>query len=512
MQELQLTGLATKATSVVVPGSGVRYLGVTFSPDGNYLYFTRKEKSDAGVLYKLALPGGAPIRIKDDVDSPIAFSPDGNRFSFVRFNRAGSEYSLMTADRDGNGERTIAVRRNGNTFSLFRPAWSPDGETIVCAAGWWDNGYHMNLVELGVEDGHEEPISEQRWFSVFEVAWLDDKSGLIISAREQSLSPNQLWRISYPQGESVRMTNDMAEYRTVSVSGDKIVAVRGERVWKIWVVTNGDVQRATAIASGVGFSYGLDWTGKGKIVFSSMAQDKLDISLINPDGSNKTQLTANAGDNYTPAASPDGRLIVFSSNRSGSFNIWRMNADDGSDPRQLTFSDGNSYPSSDNQWVFYDNQSGARVTVWKVPIEGGEPVQVTDEYARMPAVSPDTRFMACRYYVQAGLVGIAILPLQGESPIRRVPEIPIIDWQQVQWTADGRALTYIDIANGISNIWSYDLGTLTSSQVTYFQSEQIFAYAWSPNYRQLACQRGTQVSDVTIISGQRLSAQQVPRR
>src|SRR5262249_21237769 len=148
-----------------------------------------------------------------------------------------------------------------------------------------------------------------------------------------------------------------------------------------------------------GDTYGLCWTGKGRIAFSSLAQDKLNIWLINPDGSNKTQLTVNAGDNYTPAASPDGRFIVFSSNRTGSFNIWRMNADDSRHPKQLTFGDCNSYPfcSPENEWVFYDNQSSATMTVWKVPIEGGEPVQATDRYARMPVVSPNNLSMVCRY-------------------------------------------------------------------------------------------------------------------
>jgi Tol biopolymer transport system component len=84
---------------------------------------------------------------------------------------------------------------------------------------------------------------------------------------------------------------------------------------------------------------------QGKIVYSSIAQDRLNIFRVDPDGSKPVQLTVNAGDNYTPSSSTDGRFIVFASNRDGSFNIWRMNADDGSYPTQLTFSDGNFYPS-----------------------------------------------------------------------------------------------------------------------------------------------------------------------
>ena len=143
------------------------------------------------------------------------------------------------------------------------------------------------------------------------------------------------------------------------------------------------------------------------------------------------------------------------------------------------------------------------MTVWKVPIEGGEPVQLTDHYTRMPVVSPDNQFIACRYNTQGGLMRIAIIPLQGDAPTRLVPTIPIMEWQRVQWTADGRALTYVDIANGVSNIWSYDLSTGTSRQLTNFPSDRILAYAWSPDYRKLACDRGTLISDVTIISSKK---------
>jgi Tol biopolymer transport system component len=275
--------------------------------------------------------------------------------------------------------------------------------------------------------------------------------------------------------------------------------VRHEYAWKLWIVTDGDVQRATSIFSGVGIGYGLNWTGNGKIVFSSMTRDTLNISMINPDGSNRTQLTDRAGDNYTPAGSPDGRFIVFSSNRTGTMNIWRMNADDGSDLRQLTFSDGNSYPSCSNESVFYDNQSGSTITVWRVPIEGGEPEQLTVDYARMPVVSPDNRFIAVRSEAQAGRRVIAILPLQGAAPTRMV-QIPIRDWQRVQWIADGHALYYVDVENGVSNIWSCDLGTGNLRKITDFKSDQIYAYAWSSDFRQLACERGSSVADVMLIS------------
>ena len=208
-----------------------------------------------------------------------------------------------------------------------------------------------------------------------------------------------------------------------------IVSVQRHRVGHVFVAPDGDAPRAKAITSTVARVYGLDWTSKNKIVLSSMAGENLNLSLLDADGSQQAQVTANTGDNYTPAASRDGRYIVFASNRTGSLNIWRINAEDGSDPKQLTFSDGNSYPSvsPDGQWVFYDNQNNSTFTVWKVPIDSGAAVQLTVQYTRMPIVSPDGQFFACRYLVEGGSRGDRDF-LHLCSPIARLPTF--LDWQR----------------------------------------------------------------------------------
>jgi serine/threonine protein kinase/Tol biopolymer transport system component len=507
MQELLVTSIATSGTSVVVPPDHVQYRGVTFSRDGNYLYFTRSEKGGAGTLYQVALPGSAPRKIKEGVDSPITFSPTGDRFGFVRFDRAANEYFLMIAGIDGTNERTIATRRDGNTLSVGGPAWSPDEDAVVCSAGKWDRGYHENLIEFAVENGKERLFSQQQWYAVLQVAWLDNKSGLIVNANERPLSPFQLWRVSYPQREVVRITNDTDRYQGVSLSrnGEAIVSLKSHQVEQIFVAPEGDAERAGAIVRNVGRVYGVDWTNNGKIVYSSTTRNNLNLSAIDRNGSNQIQLTLDAGDNIFPAASPDGRFIVFVSNRTGSLNIWRINADDGSDPKQLTFSDGNSSPSvsPDGQWVLYDNQSNGEFAIWKVPIDGGQPVQI-GKSALSPVLSPDGQFIACRYYVEgADSPGIAILPFQGEAPLRVLP-IPVMDWQRIQWTPDGRALTFIKADDGRFNIWRYELVNGSTTQLTDFKTDdQIFAYAWSPDYKELACERGIKVSDVLIIYNQK---------
>ena len=76
----------------------------------------------------------------------------------------------------------------------------------------------------------------------------------------------------------------------------------------------------------------------GKIVFTAKpaGSPTRDIYVIDSDGSGLTQLTSGSVDNAYPAFSPDGTKIVFSSRRTGTSQVWMMNAD-GSDQTQLTF-------------------------------------------------------------------------------------------------------------------------------------------------------------------------------
>lgn len=501
-QQLMVTSIATKGSSIVVSPEDVQYLGVTFSPDNNYLYFTRTEKgSNSGILYRLALPGSSPVKLKEGVDSPVSLSPSGDRFAFVRFDSDINEYTVVVSDIGGTEERTLATRRGGDRFSLFGLAWSPDGTFVVCPAGRWNKGFHLDLIAIDVNTGQERQIGNRSWSSVYQVAWQQDMSGLIISAREQTMAPHQLWRITYPAGGVERLTSDTTEYRGVSLSGEQIVTVKTDWTWRIWRSTLDGSSQPKPIRQGWGLMYGISWTAKGKIVYSAMGQDRLNLSRIDPDGSNNVQLTVDSGDNYNPSASSDGKFIVFTSTRNGAFEIYRLNAETGNDIKQLTYTDGNAYPtiSSDNQWVAYDHVTELGRGVWKVPLEGGESVKVSDGY-RMPVFSPDNQRIVARSELKSRKPDVALFSVNGGPPLKRLP-IPVMEWQRVYWI-DNHTVSFIRNVGGTSNIWSYDVDTDDSKQLTNFNGDLIFTYAWSPDYKEIVCQRGTKLSNVTIISSE----------
>jgi eukaryotic-like serine/threonine-protein kinase len=501
-QRLVLTNLETATSSDIVAASEVQYIGVSFTRDGNYLYITRLE-AGVGILYRLALPGGLPVKIKDQVDSQVSLSPQEDRFAFVRVDKTTTSYSLVISTAEGSSEQVLRTRNKGDAFSIYGLAWSPDTNLIVCPVSSWNNGYKVNLVAIDVRNGQEKLISDEPWFAILQIAWRDDMSGLVMSARDQATSPVRLWGISYPSGAVQPITTDLAEYRGVSFAGQDLVTVRSEWSWELTVAnTDKNFEQPSTIASGVGLNYGVTWAGNNRIVFSAMAQDSLNISRIDVDGSNQVQLTLKTKDNYFPAATSDGRIVVFSSNRSGKYNIWRMNVQDGSDPKQLTFTDGDFYPavSPDNQWVAYDNQQSMQKSVWRIPLEGGNATKVVDRY-RMPAISPDNQFIVARYDLYSGTNDIAILSAANGEILKRI-SIPNLDWQRVQWLSQN-TLSYIDRVNGYPNIFSYDIVSGEKKQLTNFNRNQIFSYAWSPDHKLLACQLGSKTSNVVKIKSEK---------
>ena len=176
---------------------------------------------------------------------------------------------------------------------------------------------------------------------------------------------------------------------------------------------------------------------------------------------------------------------------------------DGGNLKQLTGGQGDRFPQSspDGRWVVFHSGSGS-LSAWKVSIDGGEPVPLTDKFTFNPTVSPDGSLVACwlRDDQPNTLTKVAIIPFTGGDPVK-VLDVPqsVNTVAGLRWTLDGRALTYIDTINGVSNIWSLPLDGGKPIQLTGFKTDQIFWFDFSLDGKQLALSRGTQTSDVILI-------------
>jgi Tol biopolymer transport system component/DNA-binding winged helix-turn-helix (wHTH) protein len=496
---------ATNNVQIVAPAA-VQYRGVTFSQDGNHVYYVVYDKlTNPSLLYQIPALGGTPRRLLEDVDSPITLSPDGKRCAFVRGYPAQRETALIVANLDGSGERKLATRKRPDHFSFDGPAWSPDGQVIACGAGASDSAEpYMNVVAINAADGTERQLSPQRWTWVGQVAWLGDGSALLAIAwhLDASVFADQIWHLSYPTGEARRVTNDLNGYRDISIAADSktLVTVQHVRLSRIWIAPRGETERAAQITSGFGDNYsemfGMAWTPDGRILYGSHASGNPDVWVMNADGSQQKQLTVDARTDFSPVASADGRYIVFVSNRNAGLHLWRMNAD-GGNPVQLTRGAGEDSPSvsPDGQWVVYTALNAGKSTLWKVPLEGGEAQPITDQPSHRPLISPDGKYIACIYGGQ-----LSILPFSGGEPVKTFNAIPLVYPQIIRWMPDSRALTYLDVQKGVTNIWSQPIDGAPPRQVTNFKEDLIFRFAWSHDGATLACERGAEINDIILVS------------
>jgi TolB protein len=224
-----------------------------------------------------------------------------------------------------------------------------------------------------------------------------------------------------------------------------------------------------------------------------------ELYLVDSRGGKPKQLTFYSGFQGGPSVSPDGRYIVFRSDQTVKPHIWRMDID-GGNPKQLT--DGYApHVSPDSQWVAYVYTSSGSDTIWKVSIDGGQPVQLSDKETNSPLFSPDGKQIACFYREEpSSALKIAILPFEGREPIKTFALPTGFVWGNLRWTMDGRALVYTVTSNGVSNLWAQPVDGSPLKQLTNFTSDLIFWFDFSRDGKQLALSRGTQTSDVVLIS------------
>src|SRR4029434_10006056 len=201
--------------------------------------------------------------------------------------------------------------------------------------------------------------------------------------------------------------------------------VKTEGASTIWVASQADASRARQISSGrYDGRFGLSWMPGGKIAYTSRESGSVDIWSTGQDGKDQKQLTAQAAWNRDPWATSDGRYIIFDSTRRtasrGLRSIWRMDTD-GGNLKQLTGGEGDRFPQSspDGRWVVCHSIRSCSMRAWKVSIDGGEPVPLTDEFTSNPTVSPDGNLVACFYHADhpdAPWTKVAIIPFAGGDP------------------------------------------------------------------------------------------------
>ena len=374
-QSLNVRQVATGSDVQILPPDDSVIWSLVFSPDGNYIDFVRSEKSNMydTFLYRMPVLGGTPrLVMQGGIDGSNSYSPDGTHFAFLRVRPETEKIDLLIAKADGTDERVLATRPYLDYFS--GTAWSPDGKTIVFTTLETEKRFHSVLWAVSVADG-----SVREMYSTPDLIgrphWLPDGRGLLVPIYYQGLR-GQLWYISFPKGDAIRLTNDLMNYDLccldLTQDGKTLVDTELTAVSDLWLAPAGNATKAKQITAKEPAIGGFSWMPNGSIVF---ANGDGNLVVVNPDGSGHTLLTPDERPNWAPSACGDGRYIVYAAYREQKIGVWRMDTD-GSNPIRIadeTLANGPQC-SPDGKWVVY-----LRSPSWtplRVPITGEKPPQV----------------------------------------------------------------------------------------------------------------------------------------
>jgi len=502
-RSLWLRNVPTKSNTQIVPPSDDQYRSLSFSPDGNSIYFTKDEKAEKNVysLYRAPVLGGNPERIVHDIGSGISFSPDRSHIVFIRFKRNEGEGDLIVANADGSGEKLLSKQ---NT-RLRSPAWSPDGKRIAATELTADQA-GMAALDLFDASSGEKQTFKKTDMILDSPVWLPDQSGILVvaSGRESNFNRAQLGVFSYPQGVYRPITNDTNSYPNVSLAADgkTIAAVQSQFV--------GTLQTAPYEAGGAGKPVTIStrpptswfgWTPDGKI----LAEQENGIFQMNADGSNRAPVLHDDYPSFGPISCDHGRYVIFASASRGggnSINIWRADSTGGNLKQITTGTDDEpAMCSPDGKWLVYAGFDSGKFLAKKVSVDGGPSTQISEALLTCGCVniSPDGKNIAFQTQpTTGGAIIIKILDFETLQPVKVIERDPRAGGE-IRYSSDGKTIGYPIRENGLYALWVSPLDGSPGHRVTEFEPDRIEDFHWSPDNKTLGLLRTHNDSDVVLL-------------
>ena len=482
---------------------------IRFSPDGKFLYYSFGGANSTDGFMRIPVEGGTPVKVVNNPNEGMTFSPDGSTMVFTR-ELTGGGGSIVFAGLDGSKERTIASFPDNAVVGI--PVFSPDGKTVGCAMRYKDGGGgFLKIVGVSAADGKLRTISELKWNNFFGAVWLSN-GNLVISANVNISDPSQLWSIS-PTGEARAITSGLVSYRELSATrnGDVLVTMQFSNTRDLWLLPNNDQSKARQLTTSGEFVGKFSWMPDGRILTSSEIGGARDIWVMNADGSSRRQLTHDQGANMQPEISFDGKYIALVSDRVGGANHIFLMDSDGNNVRQLTTGANDQLPcfSADGKWIYYiDAKDDPWKIVRRVPVSGGE----SSVFATAPegwslngieANRVDGRLLyGLGRFTDQWKYKIGIVPATGGAP--KIIDLPA-NFTSIRphWKPDNRRIAVRSMDGGPGrtiDIWTVSVdGNGKPVRLTDFRTPSTNYFTWTRDGKQLLVSRGMVKFDPILI-------------
>jgi hypothetical protein len=348
----------------------------------------------------------------------------------------------------------------------------------------------------------DEVKSFRYQFLVDGIAWLPDSTGMFLQCRSQETNfRSQIKFQPYPSGALQNITNDLNEYRNISVTNDgrSLATTEEQKSLAVYLGNTpatwpGEIRlNSSPLTSGQAEGGWLQWSLDGKIFFDD---EDFHSFQMNPNGASRERVP-DRDTNAVYGLSCGSQATVFATLRDNMLNLFRQDRTSG-EIKQLTFEHDAERPTCtrDGKTVYFDNNLDGP-TVKRVLTNGGKP-EVVAANSENPSLSPDEKRIAFFQFSSAHKVQIVIQDVGGSGNKTFLSSEQVV--RGPQWAPDGRALILDKRTGAGSNLFYQPLDGSKPTQLTHFDSEPLWisAYSISPDGKQIAITRA-HVNDSDLV-------------